>query len=220
MASKVSYSFAKTTDYYQNRRDDMLGYIPDSSRKVLEFGCGDGSFSESIMNSRNAQCWGVEIDANAAAEASAKLHKVINADAIESLSDLPDVYFDCIVFNDTLEHLVDPFSLLKMVKTKLTSSGVVVASIPNVRFWNNLRDLVLRGDWDYKDGGILDSTHLRFFTYKSLVKLFHALQYEIVTIEGLRPTKNKKFRIVNFLLCNKLWDAKYHQFACVVRPSG
>lgn len=218
MEIHVTRPSSKPEVYYRNTREEMLCHIPRTAKKTLEFGCGCGLFSELVRKELDAECWGVEIEAKSAEIASDKLHKVIRSDAGDSLAALPDGYFDCIIFNDVLEHLQDPFSLLENIKRKLTNDGVVVLSIPNVRFWNNLRALVWRGEWDYEDAGILDKTHLRFFTYKSLLKMFRRLGYEVLNIEGLRPTHNRKFRILNFLVWNKLWDARYHQFACVVKP--
>ena len=218
MGSKITYSYIKPSNYYESTRAEMIRYVPGNVRKTLEFGCGCGSFSELVKNAFNAECWGVEMDDRSVEIASEKLYRVIKGDATESLSKLPESHFDCVILNDILEHLDDPFYLLENVKSKLTREGVVIASIPNVRFWNNLRDLVWRGEWDYKEAGILDITHLRFFTYRSLLKMFQNLGYEVLNIEGLKPTHNMKFRILNFLLCNKLWDARFHQFACVIKP--
>ncbi len=212
-------SFSKPDNYYESSREVMLQYIPLTVRRTLEFGCGCGFFSESIRKRMHAECWGVEINERAAQIASEKLYKVIRSDATDSLTILPDDYFDCIILNDVLEHLADPFYLLDKMKAKLNNGGVAVLSIPNVRFWNHLRAFVWRGEWDYQDAGILDNTHLRFFTYKSLVKLFRTSGYEILTMEGLNPTHNTKFRIVNLLLLNRLWDARYHHFACVIKPA-
>jgi 2-polyprenyl-3-methyl-5-hydroxy-6-metoxy-1,4-benzoquinol methylase len=208
----------KIWDYHKNTREKMLKFIPQDVRTTLEFGCGCGNFSELIKNKYHAECWGVEINSQAAKKASERLHKVINADAHQALSEIPENYFDCIVFNDVLEHLADPYSLLTDIKSKLKSSGIVVTSIPNVRFWNNLKALTVHGQWDYKDSGILDKTHLRFFTYNSLVKMFKQLDYDVLTIEGLRPTRSIKFKIINALFFNRLRDAKFHQFACIVKP--
>jgi len=208
----------KSAEYYENPRVEMLKYIPKDVKISLEFGCGCGYFSDSIKNAYNAECWGVEIEAQSAKRAADKLHRVINADAYRSLAEIPENYFDCIIFNDVLEHLVDPYSLLQVIKSKLNKQGVVVASIPNVRFWNNLRAMAIHGEWDYKEAGILDKTHVRFFTYKSIIKMFNELDYDILTIEGLNPTHNRKFKIINALFFNKLNDARYHQFACVARP--
>lgn len=219
MGSKISYSYSKPDNYYESMRGEMARFVPRRVKRILEFGCGSGFFSETLKKELGAECWGVEIDPGAAQVASEKLYRVIREDAGDSLGILPDRYFDCIVLNDVLEHLVDPFSLLENMKTKLRSGGVAVLSIPNVRFWNNLRAFAWRGEWDYKEAGILDSTHLRFFTYKSLVRMFPKLGYEVVNIEGINPTRNTKFRLLNLVLLNRLWDAKYHHFACVIRPA-
>jgi len=219
MGSHISYSNSKSEVYYQNTREEMLSYIPKNAKRTLEIGCGCGLFSELVKKELDAECWGVEIEEKSAKIAAEKLHRVVRSDAGDSLTTLPDNYFDCIILNDVLEHLQDPFTLLESIKSKVTSDGVVVLSIPNVRFWNNLRAFAWRGEWDYKEAGILDSTHLRFFTHKSLLKMFQRLGYEVLKIEGLNPTRNKKYRVQNFLLWNRLWDARYHQFACVVKPT-
>lgn len=208
----------KPTGYYQNNREDMLKYIPEGTKKTLEFGCGFGEFSALIKKNFSSETWAVEIDKEAAREAAKKLDKVINADAVEALKEIPDSYFDCIIFLDILEHLVDPYSLLYVVKTKLTDEGVIVASIPNVRFYRNMVNFLVHGDWDYKDKGILDKTHLRFFTYKSIMKMFSQLGFEVLVIEGINSTSSKNFRLFNTLLLGKISDAKYEQYACVVRP--
>lgn len=218
MGSDISYSYSKPDNYYESTRREMIRYIPKNVKRTLEFGCGCGFFSEMVKEELNAECWGVEINDGAGQVASEKLYKVIRNDAIASLTMLPDNHFDCIILNDVLEHLPDPFSLLENMKTKLRGNGVAVLSVPNVRFWNNLRAFACRGEWDYREAGILDSTHLRFFTYKSLLRMFRKLGYEVLSIEGLNPTHNTKFRALNFLLLNKLWDAKYHHFACVIKP--
>ncbi len=218
MVNNIFESCGKSAEYYENPRKEMFKYIPVDVKVCLEFGCGCGKFSELIKNAYNTECWGVEIEAQSAKKADHKLHRVINVDAFQSLDEIPESYFDCIIFNDVLEHIVDPYSLLKFIKSKLKKQGVVVASIPNVRFWNNLRALAIHGQWDYKEAGILDKTHLRFFTYKSIIKMFNKLDYDIITIEGLNPTQNTKLKIINALFFNKLSDARYHQFACVVRP--
>lgn len=211
-------STADVRDYYQNDRRNMLKYIRAGVKTTLEFGCGCGNFSRLIKDKYNAECWGVEIDAKAAQKASAILDKVINVDAHQAIDLLPDNYFDCIIFNDVLEHFADPYSLLTKIKSKLKDNAEVVASIPNVRFWRILKALVLQGRWDYTDSGILDRTHLRFFTYNSLVKMFDELDYELLTIEGIKPTASKSFKIVNAIFFNKLKDAKFRQFACVAKP--
>ncbi len=208
----------KPSGYFSSDREDMLKYIPQDIKTSLEFGCGYGGFSALLKNRFYAESWAVEINEEAAREAAKKLDKVINSDATKSLNDIPEQYFDCIILFDILEQLVDPYSLLLALKTKLTSKGVIIASIPNVRYYRTLTQLVIHGNWDYKDHGILDKTHLRFFTYKSIVKMLNRLDYKILKMEGIHPTSSRTFKILNIILLNYLSDVMYKHFAFVVRP--
>jgi 2-polyprenyl-3-methyl-5-hydroxy-6-metoxy-1,4-benzoquinol methylase len=221
MAEQSTERADRSARYYQQSRRDMLKYVPETAKRSLELGCAEGNFSELVRKSLGAECWGVEMDRQAAEVAATKLDKVITGDVSDSLSDVPDNYFDCIICNDILEHLADPYVLLIQLKEKLTAEGVVVASFPNVRYCRNLFELVVRGNWDYKEHGILDKTHLRFFTYNSLVKMFPQLGYELLTIEGLGPKRNVKtvaVQILSILLLNIFKDIRYHHFACVAKP--
>ncbi|UCF15476.1 MAG: class I SAM-dependent methyltransferase [Phycisphaerales bacterium] len=207
--------------YYKQRRPEMLKYVPASVKRTLDLGCAAGNFSELIKTEYDAECWGVEMDHQAAQIASTKLDKIIAADVTQCLEDLPDNYFDCVICNDILEHLADPFGLLIDLKKKMTVDGIVIASFPNIRYCRILFDLVMRGNWDYKEHGILDKTHLRFFTHNSILKMFPALGYELLTIEGLEPDPSALSRLVKFvnlLLLNRFKDTIYHHFACVARP--
>ncbi|MBA7607179.1 hypothetical protein ES703_14337 [subsurface metagenome] len=208
----------KSKHYYESIREDMLKYIPQETKTTLEFGCGFGRFSALLKETLNTEGWAVEIEREAAQEAAKKLDRVINTDANESLKAIPDGYFDCIIFFDILEHLVDPYSLLLSVKKKLTKRGVIVTSIPNIRYYRTFVDFVIHGNWDYKDQGILDKTHLRFFTRKSILKVFDKLGFKILMFEGIHPTHSRTFKLLNIILLNALSDVRYKHFVAVVRP--
>lgn len=210
----------KPAGYYEASRPEMLKYIPAGVQTCLEFGCGQGGFSAILKERFGAECWAVEINTVVAQEAAKKLNRVINADAAECLEELPDGYFDCIILLDVLEHLVDPYSLLLGIKSKLTKEGLIVASIPNIRYYRTLVKLVIHGDWDYKEKGILDRTHLRFFTRRSIIKMFEEHGYEILEMEGINPTRSRTYRILNALLVNSISDLRYGQFAVVGRPKS
>lgn len=92
-------------------------------------------------------------------------------------------YFDCIILADVLEHLEDPLSTLRRLRGYLSPKGIVVASIPNVRYYGVINMLV-EGRWKYEDSGILDRTHLRFFTRKEMESLFRDAGFEITGICG------------------------------------
>lgn len=195
----------------------MLRFIPTGVGKVLEFGCGEGNFSALLKDRFSAETWAVEINDRCAQIAAAKLHRVINNDANRCLKDLPNRYFDCIICFDFLEHLADPYTFLTNLKSKLTQDGVIISSIPNIRYFTVFRDFVLHGNWDYKDQGVMDRTHLRFFTYKSIVKMFQMLGFELVRIEGAHPTSSRSCRILQWLTFNALSDIRYKHFITVAK---
>lgn len=208
----------KPDKYYENVREDMLKYIPSDVGRVLEFGCGSGRFSALVKDKFGSESWAVEIDKESAKAASAKLDKVLCCDAFEAIDMLPDDYFDCIIFFDILEHLVNPYELLLLVKKKLTKKGVIVTSIPNIRFYRTFKDFVLRGEWDYQNKGVLDKTHLRFFTCKSILKMFDDLDFEIVMFEGIHATRSRNLKIINFFTFNFFADTKYLHYLSIVKP--
>jgi 2-polyprenyl-3-methyl-5-hydroxy-6-metoxy-1,4-benzoquinol methylase len=212
---------SKSSIYFQSDRLDMLPYVPDHATKILEVGCGYGNFGKLLKAERHVEVWGVELDEQAAKVATEKLDQVICA-AFDRELGLPPNSFDCIIFNDVLEHLVDPFDALRYCKMLLREQGVVVASIPNVRYFYNMVDLLVLRKWEYADQGILDRTHLRFFTHSSILSTFSRLDYDIQTIEGLHPVEKMslpgKYRYFGWLLWlfrDQIEDMRYLQFAVV-----
>jgi len=220
------YYQEKDSIYFQSEREDMLPYVPGNCSMLLEIGCGYGNFGKLVKQQRFAQVWGVELDKDAAAIANQRLDKVI-CGTFDRNTQLPHNSFDCIVFNDVLEHLVDPFDTLLYAKELLTEDGVIVASIPNVRYFQNVVDFLIYRNWEYTEQGILDKTHLRFFTYRSIISTFTKLGYEIKTIEGIHPIDEmrlpNRFRYLNWvlwLLRKKIDDMRYLHFAVVAHPKS
>lgn len=211
-------SNSKPPGYYDGTRKDMLKYIPRNTKTSLEIGCGSGEFSSLLKQRFNAETWAIEINEEVGSKAAKKLDNVIIGNAAGSLGKIPDSRFDCIILFDVLEHLNDPESLLSALKAKLTTNGVIVASIPNIRYYRVFMQLVMHGNWDYKDQGVLDRTHLRFFTYKSIIKMFDRLNYQILQIEGIHPTSSRTYKIWNIILLHCFADVRYKHFAVVARP--
>ena len=209
----------KPQGYYENCRTEILRYIPQDCARSVEFGCGTGDFSLLLKTQRSTETWAVEIHKESAQKAATKLDHVINADAMQGVEELPDDYFDCAVFLDVLEHLADPYELLQRIKTKLRPDGLVVCSIPNIRYYRALKNYVLEGDWEYKNHGIMDETHLRFFTKKSLVRTFSLLDYDIICLEGVHPTSSRTFKLLNLCLFNALQDVRYKHYIVTARPA-
>ena len=125
-----------------------------------------------------------------------------------------------IIFNDVLEHLVDPYAALVNVQCLLATNGVVVASIPNIRHWPEFVDYTWRGNWNYRDDGVLDRTHLRFFTQRSILNTLRNCGYELVTMQGINPFDSRAQKIATLLTLGRLADTRYKQYAIVARPAA
>jgi len=176
----------KRPDYYEQPRSEMLPFLPVQCRRVLEVGCGSGVFGETVRTKLGAEVWGVEPESAVAALAERRLDRVVNSkfpdDAV-----LPEKYFDCVVFNDVLEHMAMPEAALTRAKQVLAPGGSVLASIPNVCHFPTLWRLVVAGEWEYTERGILDKTHLRFFTRSSITGFFAGNGFRLDALEGIDP---------------------------------
>jgi 2-polyprenyl-3-methyl-5-hydroxy-6-metoxy-1,4-benzoquinol methylase len=211
-------SLGHVDPYYRGLRHEMLPFVPDSIASALDVGCGAGGFGEMIKERTGAEVWGIEINQNMGEEAKSRLDKVIMADAIEAMRSIPNKRFDAIIFNDVLEHMAWPDEALCIAATLLSETGVVVASIPNIRYFRALKQIVLRRDFPWEDSGVFDRTHLRFFTEKSIVRLFESSGYQVERIEGINAAVGTKLSIALFLTFGLFRDARYLQYAVVASP--
>ena len=206
-------------NYYNQARPELASFVPLSIKRILDIGCGQGAFLKIIKEKTGAETWGIEMAAEVAENAKDHVDNVLVGKVEDILNSIPDVYFDCISFNDVLEHLLEPTDILKMIRTKLSEKGIIIASIPNVRFLINLYDLFIKKDWEYKEDGILDSTHLRFFTQKSMKRMFETAGYIIIKQEGINKIDSWKFWLFNFFTIGFFSDTKYPQFICIAKTN-
>jgi methionine biosynthesis protein MetW len=158
---------------------EAIRWVPKGAR-VLELGCASGYISRLLMDERGAEVVGVEIDPRAAQEARAKGIRVFEG----SLSDPAfraslGTGFDVVMATDVLEHLPDPAPVLAAMRSWLKPSGVAIIAVPNVATWRIRAQLFFRGDFEYQDEGILDRTHLHFFTWDTLHALVRAQGWRI-----------------------------------------
>jgi 2-polyprenyl-3-methyl-5-hydroxy-6-metoxy-1,4-benzoquinol methylase len=208
----------KDSVYYSNPRPELLPFIPASIKKVLDVGCGSGSFGSALKNIYHCEAWGIEPNQEAANIAKGKLDKVINHSFSKDLPELAGEKFDAILFNDVLEHLVNPKDVLLSCKRFLNPNGHIIASIPNIRWYPAILSLLRYKDFKYQPSGVMDETHLRFFTKKSMIRLFEETGYNIIKIEGINKDNDYKyFNMLNFLLFNTQEDMKYPQFVIVAK---
>ena len=161
---------------------DFIGF----DKKVLEFGCSTGYVSK-ILKERGCAVTGIEIDEESAKTAEAYCERVIVGDieTIDYNKQLSNEKFDVALFGDILEHLKNPKTILLKVKDFLKEKGYIVISIPNIAHWSTRLDL-LCGKFDYQELGILDDTHLRFFTKSSIINLLESCGYYVSSIDGVR----------------------------------
>ena len=209
----------KDAAYYGRPRREMRRFVPADARRLLDVGCGAGAFAAGLKDERpGLEVWGVEMDPAAAARASDVLDRVLVGDAAAVLPGLAAGRFDCVVLNDVLEHVMGPEALLAALRPLLAPGGRVVASLPNVRHWTVVADLVFRGRWEYTDEGILDRTHVRFFTRASLPGLFAAGGFALESVTGINRTGAAGFRLFDLLTFRRFADLGCLQFACVAAP--
>lgn len=161
----------------------MLEHVGWNGR-VLDVGCSTGFLGEALA-AQGCVVTGVEVDPKAAAEARAHLAEVVEADL--NVTTLTDLFrgreFDVVVFGDVLEHLMEPDVVLRSAVPLLAAGGAVVISIPNVSH-GSLRLALLQGRWEYGETGLLDRTHLRFFTHGSVVRMVGGAGLHITRLQG------------------------------------
>jgi len=168
----------ENSNYYSNTRPEVVSFVPSNTKTILDIGCGLGGFLNFIKEEIGAETWGIEIVDKIAEKAKVTTDKILIGKVEDLLSQIPDDYFDCICFNDVLEHLLEPSEILIKIKPKLSEEGIIIASIPNVRYFFNIYELIIKKDWEYKETGILDKTHFRFFTKNSMKRMIVNSCYE------------------------------------------
>jgi 2-polyprenyl-3-methyl-5-hydroxy-6-metoxy-1,4-benzoquinol methylase len=160
----------------------MLRFVPQTRARVLEIGCATGSFISSLDNC--LEKWGVE-PSGAAMLAELKLTKVLHGQFDDVKDHLPKQYFDVVICNDVIEHMANHWAFFSEIADYIAPGGMLIGSIPNVRYYSNLFRFLFEKDWQYQDSGILDKTHLAFFTEKSLRQTIEGAGFDLITITGI-----------------------------------
>jgi GT2 family glycosyltransferase/tetratricopeptide (TPR) repeat protein/SAM-dependent methyltransferase len=164
--------------YFEFDRPELLALIPLAARDVVDVGCGAGRLGASIKARQACQVVGIEMNPAAAAAARTRLDLVVEGDAENLDWPFPSASFDVVICGDVLEHMRTPLAFLRRVRQWLRPQGLLVASIPNVRHHSVVRGL-LEGDWTYEPAGLLDYTHLRFFTRREVEKLLFRAGFDV-----------------------------------------
>lgn len=169
------------TPVHDRHNPDLLRLIPLDAHKVVEVGCSSGALAREYKK-LNSICRYVGLEIDPTYVALAKLHcdeaDVVDIEAVDQLFWERHADADCWVFGDTLEHLRDPWQVLRHIRSILPEHGVVVACIPNAQHWS-LQVKLSIGDFRYETSGLLDRTHLRWFTRQTIVELFEGAGFAI-----------------------------------------
>lgn len=207
-------------------RPEVVEALPPGARRILDVGCGAGGFGATLraQYGHSAQIEAIEaVPSQATRARSSGSYDAVRdgyyPDAVEAGS-----LYDLICFNDVLEHIYDPWRVLVDTKKLLNSGGSVVAAIPNVQYYPLIKQLIM-GDWTYTDTGILDRTHIRFFTRSTMIEMFERAGYHVDVIYGansrLAPKSVGKAykRLLAQPVRKVMGDAQYLHFVIRAQPA-
>lgn len=176
---------------YENDRPDVRALVPPSARRVLDLGCSSGAVGAALKAASGCEVVGVEFDPLLATDARERLDTVVEGDLEDPAILDGRGAFDVILCADVLEHLRDPEGVLGRAVEHLAPGGIVVVSLPNVRYWETFWQLGAKGTFPRRSEGIFDRTHLRWFTLRDAYGLLDGAGLEVVEVRRvlrLRPT--------------------------------
>ncbi|MBN1255774.1 MAG: class I SAM-dependent methyltransferase [Deltaproteobacteria bacterium] len=200
--------------YYFSVRNDLIRLIPLHAKRILEVGCAGGMTGKALREKGFKEIVGIEVNRKIAQKGKLYYDKLIIGDVEKIKLPFEKGHFDCILYGDVLEHLVDPWKVLKEHNALLKLEGVIICSIPNVRHYKIIKKLVFSGTWEYTEYGILDRTHLRFFTLDSIRKMLRETGFEIRDLIK-RPSGAKWLKVLNRLLKNLIINFLVGQYTVV-----
>lgn len=163
--------------YFDHARTEILAHLPARCTRVLDLGCGAGA-TIALLRERREIAWagGLELDGAAAVRAEAVCDRLWRTDlqSFDPGAEIAPGSLDLLLFLDVLEHLPWPWEVVARLSPLLAPGGRLILSVPNIRNWKFLWRLFARGDFRYTEAGLLDRTHLRFFTFETAEELAKA----------------------------------------------
>jgi SAM-dependent methyltransferase len=160
--------------YYDTARREILPWLPPKVSRLLDVGCGAGATTAAVKEVRPvAWAGGVEFVEAVAAQAETRLDRVWAGDAAAAPleAEIPAASLDLVLCLDVLEHMADPWAMVRRLSGLIGEGGRLIVSVPNIRHWKFIWRLLARGDFAYRDAGLLDRTHLRFFVRATAIEL-------------------------------------------------
>lgn len=211
----------KSGDYFAHARKEIEPLLPEKCDRVLEIGCGSGATLGWLRQQQHAlRTVGVEIAESAAETARGFADEVYCLDF--ERHDLPGDadQFDLVLCLDVLEHMVDPWKVVDRLASKyLDTGGTLIVSLPNVRHYSVVLPLLFGGRWDYEDAGLLDRTHLRFFTKASAKNLLIHPQLRMVSCRstGFDGWSGKRvLNVITLGIFQELVTYQYYLSVCKI----
>jgi 2-polyprenyl-3-methyl-5-hydroxy-6-metoxy-1,4-benzoquinol methylase len=171
-------------------RADAIALLSTPLGRVLDVGCARGASAPLLRERGATDLVGIEIDELLAAEARRRYDEVVTA-SVEAELPWPPASFDTILCYDVLEHLYDPWSVLRRLRAVLRPDGRLQASIPNARNFRVWLPLVLKGHFRYEPAGLLDVTHIRFFTRRDAIEMLERTGFDVISVQHWRPDRGK-----------------------------
>ena len=201
-SAKFKEKWGFSSEYSSGIRFDLINNIEKDRNEefnVLEVGCACGASLLEVKNRYpNAKLYGIEIDKFSASIAK-KFADVRAEDIEKSALSYEENFFDYIILGDVLEHLIDPGKVLENLKKYLKEDGKIISSIPNIMHFTVVRSL-MNGRWKYEDAGILDKTHLRFFTKAEIIDMFGKNGFNVVSMLANKlPERSEDIEFVDKL---------------------
>lgn len=222
MKYQAQINLAEKNSSHTLAYDMVQAHAQGRALRVLEVGCASGYWG-ALLKTAGHKVVGVEPDVQAATAAQRVLDQVFAGIVDDYFLQHPDERFDVISFVDVLEHTMDPAGILIECRARLNPGGVIVASIPNVAHLA-VRSMLLAGRWDYAKTGIMDSSHIRFFTRDTIIELFTSTAFRILDFKPTTMSAADAVRhygmyspaFLRFMVCALATDRSWQDFQYVV----
>lgn len=214
LGSLDKFYSSKQEHYFNSIRKEIATLLPAKIEKVLEVGCGSGATLNWLKQEKGCT-WvaGVELTEDASARARDRLDFFMTGDIEKIKLPFDNGSLDLILCLDVLEHLVDPWLAVKNLIELLKPGGAMIVSLPNVMHRSAMLPLLLNDRWDYVPSGILDRTHLRFFTRKTTVELLERSGLTVDAVLSVIPIRRGSrvwlFDLLTFHVFRRFFTTQY-----------
>ena len=199
-----AYPMQTESNYYRHERPELVACVePAPNNCVLDVGCGTGHVAARIKREgRASTVWGIELIETAADEVreNTALDEVHCGNLEQIVDTLPEACFSHLICGDVLEHLVEPWHTLSRLQTSLRPGGKVICSLPNVRNLSFLSMLIFGQSFRYREHGVMDRTHLRWFCRKDALAMFEGAGFVNIQTRAVRPKRTLRYQLSRMVL--------------------